>query len=87
MTISPPQPEFRIGSGTPPAVLVQAEDDQVRAENALGWFLALKRASVPAELHLFAEGGHGYGILRSGRPVSDWPQLASGWLRRQANLS
>ena len=82
-----PQPEFRIGSGTPPAFLVQAEDDQVRAENALGWFLALKRASVPAELHLFAEGGHGYGILRSGRPVSDWPQLASGWLRRQANLS
>ena len=82
-----PQPEFRIGSGTPPAFLVQAEDDQVRAENALGWFLALKRGSVAADLHLFAEGGHGYGILRSGRPVSDWPQLASGWLRRQANLS
>lgn len=80
------QPEFRIGSGTPPAFLVQTEDDPIRVENALGWFLALKQASIPAELHLFADGGHGYGILRNGHPVSEWPQLASGWLRRQTNL-
>ena len=66
--------------------MVQAEDDQVRVENSLGWFRALKRASVQAELHIFAEGGHGYGILRSGRPVADWPLLAAGWLRRQADM-
>ena len=81
-----PAPEFRIDSGTPPAFMVQAEDDQVRVENSLGWFRALKRASVQAELHIFAEGGHGYGILRSGRPVADWPLLAAGWLRRQADM-
>ena len=58
----------------------------VRVENSLGWFRALKRASVQAELHIFAEGGHGYGILRSGRPVAGWPLLAAGWLRRQADM-
>lgn len=51
-----PAPEFRIDSGTPPAFMVQAEDDQVRVENSLGWFRALKQASVQAELHIFAEG-------------------------------
>ncbi len=79
-------PEFKIDATVPPAFLLQTEDDSVRPENALAWFLALKRAHVPAELHIWPEGGHGYGALRTGEPVSDWPLLAGAWFRRQAGI-
>ena len=79
-------PEFRIDSSVPPTFLVQAEDDCVRPENAVAWFLALKRSKVPAELHIWPEGGHGYGILRTGNPIEDWPVPACAWFRRQAGI-
>ena len=79
-------PEFRIDADTPPAFLVQTADDPAKVENALGWCRALKNASVPAELHIFSEGGHGYGIRRSGKPVADWPLLAADWFRRQVKM-
>ena len=79
-------PEFRIDSSVPPTFLVQAEDDCVRPENAVAWFLALKRSKVPAELHIWPEGGHGYGILRTGNPIEEWPVPACAWFRRQAGI-
>ena len=79
-------PEFRIDSSVPPTFLVQAEDDCVRPENAVAWFLALKRCKVPAELHIWPEGGHGYGILRTGNPIEEWPVPACAWFRRQAGI-
>jgi acetyl esterase/lipase len=66
---------------TPPTFLVQAEDDTVHVENSTTWFLALKSVKVPAELHLYAEGGHGYGLRRTALPVTAWPDEVDKWLR------
>jgi acetyl esterase/lipase len=65
---------------TPTSFIVQAEDDPVHVENAVVYFLALKNAKVPAELHIYAEGGHGYGLRRTALPVTTWPQLVEIWL-------
>jgi acetyl esterase/lipase len=66
-------------ANTPPTFLVQAEDDPVHEENALMYFQALKEVKVPAELHIFAEGGHGYGLRPTELPVTHWPALAETW--------
>jgi acetyl esterase/lipase len=73
-------PEIPVTASTPPAFLVQAEDDPVHVENAIGYFMALKKAGVPAELHVYAKGGHGYGLRRAPYQVTDWPALAQIWL-------
>jgi acetyl esterase/lipase len=75
-----PNPEIHPTAETPPTFLVQAEDDPVHVENAVVYFMALKNAKVPAELHLYAEGGHGYGLRRTALPVTTWPQAAEIWL-------
>jgi acetyl esterase/lipase len=66
---------------TPPSFVLQAEDDPVHVENATVYFMALKNAKVPAELHIFAEGGHGYGLRRTELPITAWPRLVETWLR------
>ena len=73
-------PDIPVTASTPPAFLVQAEDDGVHVENAVEYFMALKKAGVPAELHTYAQGGHGYGLRPTEKPVTRWPQLASRWL-------
>jgi acetyl esterase/lipase len=65
---------------TPPSFIVQAEDDPVHVENSTVYFLQLKNAKVPAELHLYAQGGHGYGLRRTDLPVTTWPQTVEVWL-------
>jgi acetyl esterase/lipase len=65
---------------TPPSFIVQAEDDPVHVENSTVYFQQLKNAKVPAELHIFAQGGHGYGLRRTELPVTGWPQLVETWL-------
>ena len=75
-----PNPEIHPTDQTPPTFLVQAEDDPVHVENAVVYFLALKNAKVPAELHIYAQGGHGYGLRRTALPVTTWPQTAEIWL-------
>ena len=68
-------------SKTPPSIIVQAEDDTVHVENATTYFLALKQAKVPAELHIYSEGGHGYGLRPQARwPVTTWPKTVEVWL-------
>jgi acetyl esterase/lipase len=66
---------------TPPSFIVQAEDDPVHVENSTVYFLALKNAKVLAEMHLYAQGGHGYGLRGTDLPVTYWPQLVETWLR------
>jgi acetyl esterase/lipase len=73
-------PDIPVTPSTPPAFLVQAEDDHVHVENAVEYFMALKKAGVPAELHTYAEGGHGYGLRPTDKPITHWPQLAARWL-------
>lgn len=73
-------PEIHPTSDTPPSFIVQAEDDPVHVENATNYFLQLKRVKVPAELHVYAQGGHGYGLRRTKLPVTSWPKSAELWL-------
>ena len=76
-----PNPDIHVTDKTPPSFIVQAEDDPVHVESATVYFMALKNAKVPAELHIYAEGGHGYGLRRTVLPVTAWPQLVETWLR------
>ena len=72
--------EINPAADTPPSFIVQAEDDPVHIENSTVYFLALKNAKVPAELHIYAQGGHGYGLRRTALPVTTWPQSVETWL-------
>jgi acetyl esterase/lipase len=72
-------PDINPTADTPPTFIVQAEDDPVHVENAVVYFLQLKKAKVPAELHIYANGGHGYGLRRTALPVTTWPQTAEIW--------
>ena len=74
-------PDIKPTADTPPTFIVQAEDDPVHVENATNYFLALKNAKVPAELHIYADGGHGYGLRRTAQPVTAWPLLVEKWLQ------
>ena len=66
---------------TPPTIIVQAEDDPVHVENAVVYFMQLKKAGVPAELHVYAQGGHGYGLRPTDLPITRWPKLVETWMR------
>jgi len=76
-----PNPDIVPTEKTPPQFIVQAEDDPVHVENATVYFMALKNAKVPAELHIYSQGGHGYGLRRTELPVTTWPDSAETWLR------
>ena len=74
---APVQPTAQV----PPTFLVQAENDYTaHVENALVYFQALKDAKVPAELHLYTQGGHGFGMRPTDLPISHWGTLAADWL-------
>lgn len=75
-----PNPEIKVTEQNPPTFIVQAEDDPVHVENSTVYFLQLKQAKVPAEMHLYAKGGHGYGLRHTELPVTSWPQLVEVWL-------
>lgn len=67
---------------TPPTFLVQAEDDDVDGvDQALVYFAALKKAGVPTEVHIYAHGGHAFGLRHTSDPITDWPKLAEMWMR------
>jgi acetyl esterase/lipase len=76
-------PEIRVSKETPPTFLVQSNDDRVGPENSAVLYLALKKAGVPAELHIYGTGGHGYGLRPSNNPCSQWPKRCYEWLQTQ----
>ena len=74
-------PNVPVSADTPPTFLVQAEDDHVDGVNqSLVYFAALTKAGVPAEMHLYAEGGHAFGLRPTDKPITRWPVLAEKWL-------
>lgn len=81
-------PHLHVGAATPPTFLVHAWDDPaVPIENSLGYLAALRAQKVPAEAHLFEEGGHGFGIyLARGKPAAAWPDLFLAWAARRRFL-
>ncbi|MBS0208299.1 MAG: alpha/beta hydrolase [Planctomycetes bacterium] len=80
-------PEMKITANTPKTFIVMTEDDGVRVEGPLFYYLALKQAKVPAEMHLYPTGGHGYGLRPSEHTVSTWPARAGEWLKAQGFLT
>ncbi|HMP50103.1 MAG TPA: alpha/beta hydrolase [Candidatus Melainabacteria bacterium] len=70
-----------VTSKTPPTFLLQAEDDKVDPpEHSLVYYRALKRAGVPVEMHLYAKGGHAFGLRPSKNPITKWPSLVETWM-------
>ncbi len=76
-----PNADIRVTEKTPATFIVQAEDDPVHVENSVVYFMALKNAKVPAEMHIYANGGHGYGLRRTELPITAWPKLVETWLQ------
>jgi acetyl esterase/lipase len=76
-------PEIRVSEQTPPVFFVHAGDDRISPENSIAMYLALRKAKVPAELHVYGSGGHGFGLRPSDHPCSTWPQRCEQWLKSQ----
>jgi acetyl esterase/lipase len=74
-------PLVRVNEKTPPTFIAIAYNDQDRPIYAALLLIALKKAGVPAELHIYSEGGHGFGLRPSDKPASTWPQRCEDWLR------
>ena len=72
--------EKQITADTPKAFLVHATDDKaVPVENSINYYLGLKKEKVPAEMHLYENGGHGFGLGVKGTNAS-WPKTCEKWL-------
>lgn len=75
-------PNVPVTRQTPPTFLLQAEDDHVdNVNDSLVYYIALKNAGVPVEMHLYAQGGHAFGLRRTRFAITGWPQLVETWLR------
>ena len=79
-------PEIHVSSQSQPTFLAVATDDTGPAIGSATYYLALKRAGVPAELHSYAAGGHGFGMRTSDKPASTWPKRCEEWMREQGIL-
>jgi len=74
-------PEVPVTSRTPPTFLLQNEDDHVdNVNNSLVYYMALKKAGVPVEMHLYPQGGHAFGLRHTKYPATAWPRLVETWL-------
>ncbi len=80
-TPGPMNPLVRVTKETPPTFIAVTHDDLLRGVNAALFYVELKKAAVPAELHIYTQGGHGYGLRPSQDPVHTWPQRCEEWLR------
>jgi acetyl esterase/lipase len=79
--------ERRVTGQTPPCFLIHTNEDQpVPAENSVLFYLALRKAGVPAELHVFERGRHGLGLGGDDPAFSSWPKLAAIWLAKHGYL-
>jgi len=77
------QPEIRVTGDTPPVFFAHAHDDGISSAGSIAMYLALKGAGVPAELHIYTSGGHGFGLRPSEHPAHTWPDRCEDWLRSQ----
>ncbi len=75
-------PNVPVTSHTPPTFLLHAENDPVDSvHHSLVYYLALKNAGVPVEMHLYTQGGHAFGLRRTEQPITSWPELVEKWLQ------
>jgi acetyl esterase/lipase len=81
-------PDIIVTPLTPPTFLIQAGDDAVDSvQHSLVYYMALKKANVPVEMHLYAQGGHGFGVRATNSPITTWPHLVEIWLKTIGMLS
>lgn len=74
-------PEIRVDKNSPPTFFAHAHDDGISPLNSALMYAALKKAGVPSELHIFTQGGHGFGLRPTDQPCSKWPQHCEAWMR------
>jgi acetyl esterase/lipase len=75
------RPDIRVRADTPPTFLLHAEDDRVDdVKHSLTYYVALQKAGVPVEMHLYAQGGHAFGLRPTKLPIGRWPTLVEQWL-------
>jgi acetyl esterase/lipase len=80
--------EKQVTAQTPPTFLFHTNDDPgVPAENSVAFYMALRKARVPAELHIYEHGPHGVGLAQKDPVLSSWPQRLADWLRVRGLLS
>jgi acetyl esterase/lipase len=72
---------FPVSKDTPPMFFAHAMDDPIECEASIAMFLALRKLKIPADLHVYDRGGHGYGLRRTELPVTTWPDRCADWLR------
>src|SRR5262245_29819163 len=75
------RPDIRVRADTPQTFLLHAEDDPVDpVKHSLAYYAALQKAGVPAEMHLYAQGGHAFGVRPTKLPIGGWTALVEQWL-------
>lgn len=75
--------ELHVTAQTPPTFLVLADDDNaVPPRNSIEFYMALKKFNIPAEMHIFRNGGHGFGMNKKNIPVDQWPELFAQWMKQ-----
>jgi acetyl esterase/lipase len=81
-------PDIQVRGQTPPTFLLHSQDDPVDpVENSLVYYGALRKAHVPAEMHVYVKGGHAFGLRRTASIVTEWPELVEAWLRTIGMIS
>lgn len=79
-------PEIQITDDSPPMCLIHAGDDRITAAGSALIYLELKKRSIPAEIHIYAKGGHGFGMKPNNQPVNEWPARVTGWFSEMGYL-
>ena len=83
-----PDIDSHISLKTPPTFLLQNEDDDVDGvDQSLVYYTALKKEGIPVEMHLYAQGGHAFGLRRTKLPATKWPQLVETWMETIGMIS
>jgi acetyl esterase/lipase len=80
------RPGFSVPADAPPAFFLVAHDDKTNPTEAAMLYLEYKKQNIPAELHIFTLGGHGFGMRKDGHPINEWPQRAADWMQSMGYL-
>ena len=73
--------EMQVKADTPPAILIHSDNDLgVLVENSVNYYLALRKHKIPAALHVWEDGGHGYGLAKGQGSIKDWPNICQHWM-------
>jgi acetyl esterase/lipase len=74
------RPEIQVTKTAPPTCIIHADDDRISAAASALLYLEYKKHGIPAELHIYSKGGHGFGMKPNGLPVNQWQVRVADWL-------